>query len=222
MIKGLFYKEWIKTKWLIIAGLILVVSGMFVWYQLIKNDYAQQQAVMFTYTIAVKHRLFHDVLRFLPSILALALALFQFVPEVSRNRYRLTLMLPVPINKLLLWMTAYGVITLTVFYLFTGLLFFAVSLQFLSAFMVWNTASNLFTWYLGGYVLYFWLTGVLFEPKWKYRVFLALLASVMLYVALSGTKTGTTVCINYALIAVCLGSICIPFYTLYRLRKGKA
>jgi hypothetical protein len=222
MIRGIFYKEWLKTKWFVFIGLILTFTFLFIWYQTLSSDYAKQQAVYFVFSIAAKNRLYQSALKILPPIFALALALFQFVPEIGSYKYRLTILLPFKENKLIALMTGYGYMVYIGFSLVILTAFYFISAHFLPSQLIIASSANIFTWILAGYFTYTWLTAILFEPKWKNRIFLSVIGFTAVALALWKTENSTTVYMNVILSVYALLSYAVPYFTIYRLRKGRA
>ncbi|MFB6342786.1 hypothetical protein ACE1ET_13745 [Saccharicrinis sp. FJH62] len=157
----------------------------------------------------------------MPAVFALILALFQFVPEINNHKYRLTMLLPATEIKLFALMTGYGYLIYTGFAILLISAFFMISNHFLPILVVKASLANIFTWILSGYLTYIWLTTVLFEPGWKYRIFLSTLGLTVITVSLWQTENYTTHQLNFVILVYVLLSYTIPYFTLNRLRKGK-
>lgn len=222
MIKGIFYKEWLKTKWLLVIAFLITAGAVFVWYQTVYKDYTNQQAIQFIFLIGSKQKLFIAPLKFFPPLFALLLSLFQFFPEITNNRYRLTMLLPVKEDKLMLWMNAYGYLALLIYDVVMALLYFVFSLKFMSFQLAAYSLNNMLSWFIAGALVYGWLTSILFEPGWKNRIFYAVSAISSIYLSMSDTSLGMMEHINTYLFIVCLFVLLLPYYTSYRLRKGLA
>ncbi|MFC0876578.1 hypothetical protein ACE01N_08280 [Saccharicrinis sp. FJH2] len=221
MIQSIFYKEWLKTKWFIIVGVLMVILFLFIWFQILNAKFSGQQFIKNIYLIAINNKMYQNPLHFMPAIFALILALFQFVPEINNHKYRLTLLLPANEIKLFALMTGYGYLIYTGFTILLISAFFIISNHFLPILLVQASLANIITWILSGYLTYTWITTVLFEPGWIYRIFLSSLGFTAISVSLWQTENFTTHQLNFVILAYVLLSYTIPYFTLNRLRKGK-
>ena len=98
MLKALLYKEWIKTRWYLIAA--LTVTTGFAAY----SAYGIHRAVS----------VFIDIMQFVPLIAGILLSIFQFIPEMQRKCLKLTLHLPVPAMVSTYTMICFGVAALSI------------------------------------------------------------------------------------------------------------
>ena len=113
MIKAIFYKEWIKTKWIFILSAI-VLLGFSIY--LIFNIYRMIElkgAVHIWEVMIQRDALFIDTIKFIPPIIGILFGITQFVPEMQRKCLKLTLHLPCDSRKMILSMTGYGLLMLS-------------------------------------------------------------------------------------------------------------
>ena len=85
MIKAIFYKEWIKTKWIFILSTLSLLG--FATY-LIFNIYRMIEikgAVHIWEVMIQRDALFIDNIKFMPPIIGILFAIAQFVPEMQRK-----------------------------------------------------------------------------------------------------------------------------------------
>ncbi|MBW6458222.1 MAG: hypothetical protein K0B52_03575, partial [FCB group bacterium] len=108
--------------------------------------------------------------KFLPLITGLVFALLQFVPEMSRNRMRLSYHLPISEKKLLLSSVGIGYMFLLaeIIFLFLGL-WLVVSINY-PAEVVQKALLSTIPWFLGGSAVYFLTSFIILEPSWIYRI----------------------------------------------------
>ena len=96
MWKAMLYKEWIKTRWYLLAA--FAVLGGFAGYALVKlhRAAALMGAGHIWEVMVTRNAVFIDQMEYLPLLVGLLLAAVQFVPEMQRKCLKLTLHLPVP------------------------------------------------------------------------------------------------------------------------------
>lgn len=220
MIQSLFYKEWIKTRRVIFLFLILF-SG-FVAYSFI--DVAQMFR-MSRPEIVWNDIILNDVslvsyFNWLPLLAGIILALTQHVPEMINKRFKLTLHLPLPENKIVVLMLSYGLAILVMLYAATCIvLVTGLSYYFPSEFI----RSSLYVaspWFLGGFAAYTLTSWVVYEPVWKFRVVNMLIAVCVLQLFLFDGRSGAYLPFIPYLVVIAVMTISFPFYSIIRFKEG--
>jgi hypothetical protein len=178
MLKAIMYKEWIKLRWavMVIAGLTLLTLAYSIG---MINYYIEFQGAMSNWLYVIgKSLLLKNIVfvKFLPLITGLTFALLQFVPEMSRNRMRLSYHLPISEKKLLLSSVGIGYMFLLaeIVFLFFGL-WLVVSVNY-PAEVVQKVLLSTIPWFLGGSAIYFLTAFIILEPSWTYRIIYAVVA----------------------------------------------
>jgi hypothetical protein len=172
MLKAILYKEWIKLRWavIVIAGLTILSLaysiGMINYYIEFQGAF-QNWMYVIGKSLLLKNIVF---VKFLPLITGLVFALLQFVPEMSRNRMRLSYHLPISEKKLLLSSVGIGYMFLLaeIIFLFLGL-WLVVSINY-PAEVVQKALLSTIPWFLGGSAVYFLTAFIILEPSWIYRI----------------------------------------------------
>lgn len=220
MIWGILYKEWLKTRWFLLAALLSACLVMVFWYKEMLQSFSANGALFFTYKYAVQGMVYQLPLKVIPVIFALLLSLFQFLPEISSRRYRLTIRLPYSETQIITNLMLFGITAIFLLSILLSAGFYLVSCQVLPIKLVHPAYSLLLTWMLSGVLSYLWASAILFEPKWSVRLILAFPGICFVALGLSNAINGTTVVLNYVLATAAIFSLCLPFFTMYRLRKG--
>ncbi len=170
MIKAIFYKEWIKTKWVIILGsTFLLGSSLFLMFNFFRVVGIKGMAHMWEVMI---HRdaVFIDKIEYLPVLIAMVLAIAQFVPEMHNKCLKLTLHLPFDASKMIGAMLGYGFVILSLVFGVNALI---INCGFYSGFtseMLSRMALTSVVWYIGAITAYFLTSWVVLEPTWKRRI----------------------------------------------------
>lgn len=181
MFKAIFYKEWIKTRWYLLV--VLVVCGGFLAYvvgRLFKVVELKGAGHIWE-VVVLKNALFIDPLTYIPLGVGLLLGIFQYMPEMQRKCFKLTLHLPYPAQRMVFAMLKYGSIVLTLIF---GLMFLALYLALDRIFPAELTSRILLSslpWFLAGYAAYYFTAWITLEPTWKRRVMNMLVAAFTLY-----------------------------------------
>ncbi len=220
MYKALFYKEWLKTRWAIIISaafllLVLIKMVLEISYsiRLMDANNMWNQIVMLGY-------MYYGDLLYLPTLIGLAIAITQFVPELSENKLKLTLHLPMPENTILLTMLLYGMLNLFVLFITAESLLLLLSAQFFPAQINMSALMTTMPWFLAGLVAYLATATIFVEPRWPKRIIMAvfflLFVDTLLNHSLHDTYTRSFV---FFVIISLLFSISI-LYSAQRFRKG--
>lgn len=221
MIRGLLYKEWIKTRWLIvfslcIGGLVLLFN-----YSEVKFQYIEKQPINYFLKIMVINLPYLSMMKFLPAFFGMLLAMFQFIPEINNKKYKLMFGLPLNENKISLMIMNYGLLVVIIYALFISFGSWLLSIKFLYPEVVFLNFSLLLTWQLAGLIMYLGVSTVLCEPNWAMKLFFGFIVFISIKLALDARNSGTTDILNFYLFGSVICSFMLLFYALTRLRKGQ-
>ncbi len=179
MKKMIFYKEWIKTRWYVLAAAAVLISGTaYILLGLGKAAQFKGNAFLWGYVIAHDSVLIEQ-LRYLPFILGGLLAVVQMLPELSGKRLKLTLHIPYPQWKTILLMCLYGIAALSVLFSVQAVAVSIALNQWVASELVCRIMKTTAVWYLAGFVSYIWSASVCLEPSWKMRTLLLVLLAGM-------------------------------------------
>lgn len=116
MNKMILYKEWLKTRW-VLLGIVLVMAAITFYCFLNLTKVVQiRGAEILWETLVSKETVLTELFRFVPAVAAALLALAQWLPEMQHKRLKLTLHLPYPQGRMILTIAAYGLLLLTLLY----------------------------------------------------------------------------------------------------------
>lgn len=170
MIKAIFYKEWIKTRWCFLLAMA-VTLGFAGYCMLNMNRVINLKGAVHIWEVMIsRDAVFVDLLQFIPLLVGILLAIVQFVPEMQRKCLKLTLHLPYPELKMIGSMLLFGIILLAVCfaanYLLMGLYLQSVVAKELVRHVLLCAAP----WYLAGFSAYLLTSWICLEPTWKRRI----------------------------------------------------
>lgn len=221
MIKAILYKEWIKTRWVVIAIAALgVLMLAYLFMRMGRSFRIAGHEHIWDVMVNRNQFMFYD-LRYFPLVAGLLLGMAQYIPEVLQKRLKLTLHLPMPQNLMVGWMVAYGAISLLLFFV-VHLLVLLVGIRYAFAYeFVVTAAYTVLPWYVAGLLAYLACAIVCIEPTWKKRIPLALLAIAMLKVLFLSRFPGAYMKSTWLLILLPLLCVWWVFWSVYRFRLGE-
>lgn len=221
MIKSLLYKEWIKTRFVVL--LLCVGLAAFLSYDfLVLSKNVQLMGYSFLWEHAVgKNSIIVENLTLLPVICGILLSISQYVPESNRKCLKLTLHLPMPQHLTIAVTQAYGVAVLVVLFGVQALLVGLFLNHYLVADLVSRIVFSLMTWYCAGLCSYVWMSAVCLEPDWKMKVFEGVLMCALLsiYYMSSAAMAYRYAVIPLFVVTVLLASVLIH-YSVRRFKDG--
>lgn len=221
MFNALFYKEWIKTRRVVL--LLGVILASLIIYTFINTGqmFRVGGAVQTWASIVLKDMaVLPAVMKWFPLLVGVMLGLVQFIPEMTDKRLKLTLHLPLPESRILSAMLLYGVMVLSGLYIVTYL---SLLIGFqgyypseIIGLMTWQILPSL----LGGVVSYLFAAWICLEPVWRQRVFNTLAAIGGLSLFCIEAKSGAYASFIYYLVAILIIGFIFPFYSASRFKDG--
>jgi hypothetical protein len=174
MFIALSYKEWLKTRWVLLAAIILGITSILTIFLNLGAIAEFNDANAVWNYIVYKKYLFYGDFKFVPAIIGFIIAVAQFYSEANNLRLKLTLHLPLNENKLLFYMLGYGTLIQFVLHIiFILLLSFVTSLFFPSEIVV-SQFYTVLPWIFSGFVTYFFVSAIMVDTLWPRRVILLL------------------------------------------------
>ncbi len=180
MFKSIIYKEWIKTRWVVIISFLAVFITL-IYIQLEVRHYIELMTAFSNWLYIVQRKmLYYEIFKYFPLIIGVVISILQFVPEMSKNRMRLSYHLPISEKKLLLSMTSIGfsLLIINLAIIVGGLV--GISYIYYPTEIVQSMLFTIFPWLLGGIAIYFLTSTIILEPSWKYRIILIIIAFAFL------------------------------------------
>jgi hypothetical protein len=176
MLKALVFKEWLKIRWAALIMLAIFLLAIIKIVLDVSYNIRMYQAHNYWYDLTVRGVLFYHSFYYLPLLAGLLIGATQFFAEISSNRLKLMLHLPVRENALLIFMTAFGIAALTSIFLSGFILLSLITIWFFPFEVLWSVWLTSLPWFLAGYAGYLSLTQVFIEPLWTKRIFYLLIA----------------------------------------------
>jgi hypothetical protein len=221
MIKALFYKEWTKTKKIVIFLLIALLSvSVYIIIDKLRI-FKLVGIVHITDVIVNKNTFIFSILKYLPLAVGAILAVAQFYIEYANRRFKLSLHLPLPENKLVSILVCYGVTILaTLFFIQLLLLGIFIDQHFAHEIAV-HYIYTMIPWYCAGFASYALVSMVSLEPNTLRKFTLSLFSIAYLYFFFMSDTAGSYMNLVLFTIIYSLVPYVFIYLSAWRLKKGE-
>ncbi|MGV8826938.1 MAG: hypothetical protein ACWA6U_01335 [Breznakibacter sp.] len=220
MINALLYKEWIKLRWvfwLVLLGGLLVELYLFI---RVGRSFRIAGAGHIWDVVVNRNQFLFADMRFWPLVAGSALALMQFIPEVSMKRLKLTLHLPMDEGRIILSMLSFGLLALMLAFGLQLLVLLGGISHFFAAPFVVSAISTVIPWYLGGLSAYLLIAFVCIEPSWTRRFINALVGIILVQLFFISTVPGAYCGFSGAMVFIPMVAMLWVFISVFRFKIG--
>lgn len=174
MYQAILYKEWLKIRW-VVLGSVLAILGVLGYLGLYVRLYFKMNEAINVWLYMIQRKvLYYSILKFIPLLIAIILAVTQFTPEMIKKRYRLMFHLPFSETRSLLFMTGVGLFSLLVNALLILIGLIIIGSTYFPAEVTVSSIITVLPWLLAGFVAYLATAAIILEASWKYRIIYAL------------------------------------------------
>lgn len=220
MIKALIYKEWLKTKWFLIA--IFTANILLLIYNFFSTAHIFRLAgVHHVWDLIVnRYQFLFSNLKYLPLLSAIVLALAQYLPEISKKRLKLSLHLPIKQSSAIFSMLFFGILSLLLCFAFQWGVLWIYAQKYFPSEIITSIFLTLLPWYVAAISAYFLVSFISFEPTWKNRIFYFLFSLALLKIFLISSFPEAYSKIWYFIIALSLILIFLPLLSVRRFKEG--
>ena len=221
MFKALFYKEWIKTRRLVLLLGILLLTLIAYTFINTGQMFRIGGAVQTWANIILKGMpVLPEVLKWFPLLAGVLFGLVQFIPEMTDKRLKLTFHLPMPESKILTSMLTYGIICISSIFILLYIALFVGLQAYYPMEIISNMSWYLLPYLLGGITAYFLTCWTCLEPIWRQRIFNALIAIAGLSLFYIDAKSGAYLPFLPYLIGIVFIAFTFSFYAAARFKNG--
>lgn len=217
---ALGYKEWMKTRRII--GVLILIFAIVLGYTFIELTYAirLEGAVNIWYAYLYQGVSVAPLFAWLPLLTGLALALTQFVPEMTNKRLKLTLHLPASESLIMSYMLLYGLCILLLFFVVFGAILIGTGRFYLPAGVLYQLGWQLLPWSMAGISLYGFTSWVCIEPQWKQRIWNTLAGLAGIAALYLSQYPGVYADFLSGSITLAILSLFFPLYSCARFKNG--
>lgn len=220
----IFYKEWIKTRWAMLASLAVAVAVTLYIFTVVANKMTVLGAKIYTLQVLYDNPpvIYYSLLTYIPLLIALSVGVSQYMPEVSRKRIRLTLHLPMKNNRLILYMALYGVVALTVVNLIVLGLFMWENAAVFPSEVTMPTLRSVLPYFLVSYPAYNFIAMIAMEPnRWRQLIYTVIALCVLSPFLARINEHGANFHNVWTLLLMAAASFPLLLYTSHRFNKGE-
>ncbi len=220
MTKAIFYKEWIKIRW----SLLLISLGyaLTIIYSIVSINRSFRFAgeVHLWEMIIQKDLVLIDILKYLPLIAGVLIAIAQYIPEMIKRKLKLTLHLPLSPEESIWKMLTFGLIALLVINC-AGIIVVSAILHFkLAADILVLWIQALLPAVMVGFTAYLLTTWICIEPHWKQRIFNLLITLILIYLHFLRVPPGGYILFIPVLLVIDAFCALFVFFSVARFRQG--
>lgn len=221
MIRALIYKEWLKTRWVLLGALILQCGT--VGYCMLKVFRAiSMRGIDHIWEVMIgRDAIFVDMLTWIPAIVGLVLAIAQFVPEMKRKCLKLTLYLPAARLSMVMTMIGYGIVSLLILMAIDYLVVWLSLSPVMARELVSRILMAMLPWHLAGICTYVLASWVILEPTWRMRVCWGIVAAIVISVFFLGNHPTSYDRFWPVLVAYTVCALSLPWLSVCRFVNGK-
>lgn len=220
MITSLFYKEWIKTRKVLLLSVVVFAAFIVYTFINVEQMFRIGGATEVWADTILKDLSVLSKMQWLPLVLSIIFGLSQFAPEMSNKRLKLTLHLPIPENKIMFSMLAFGLTSLLAIYVVVYIVIMGGLSLYYPAEILLSMFKASLPWFLAGLIAYLFVAWVCLEPVWKQRVFNSLIAIYAITFFMITAKSGALVPFMPYLIVTILVVYLFSFYSMCRFKEG--
>jgi len=220
MYKAILFKEWIKIKWVVVGFAATCLAALIYIGLDCRHSIEMSGAIKIWLFVIQRKNLYHSLLKYIPLFAGIALAVAQFVPEMTKNRFRLSFHLPIDEKKMLLFMVLIGLLTNLLVYILIIVGLIISGSTFYPREIVSSSLITSAPWLLAGIAGYLATSMIVIESNWMHRIILSIIsiAYFNLLFLENGYNEYRFSFLYYFIVAI-LFFITILFPG-YRLRKG--
>lgn len=217
---ALSYKEWMKTRR--ILGIFVLIFAVTVIYSIIdiRHDIRIDGADNVWYRYFFQGASVASLFRWIPSLTGLAVALSQFVPEMTNKRLKLTLHLPSGESSIMVCMLLYGVLCLILLFAVSEGVLVLLAEAVLPFEIIWSMLQQHFPWLVAGIAAYGFTAWICIEPQWKQRVCNAVIALVGLSVLFVSQVAGAYDHFGLGMSGIAIVALLASIYSCARFKDG--
>lgn len=220
LIQSIFYREWHKTRLIVIGSAVITISVMIYILLSFAHDVRASGMTTIVRDIAVNNIQPLYVFKFVPTILGALLAIGQFLPEVTDGRLKLTLHLPFNEHYIMATLLAYGSIALFAV-ISIGVLLSMIIGKYVPFSILNYIIISIHPWLASGHITYALVAAMIIEPYWARRISFLPIMLTFQFILLQNSQLIALLSESrlFMLFSIVVSFIA-PFYNMIRYKNG--
>ncbi len=219
MIKSIWLKEYIKLKKILIILLLIHMVVALYYFITLRGGFEMVTPVQIWLDIVAKNSIYFYRYEVVFYGTAIALGVFQFLPEVIKRCFRISCHLPMNEYLMTASMISFSILFLTLLLVIDTVLISVVSSLFFPYDIYSLIPKVMLYWYLESVLVYMIASILTLEPLWKNKIKIAVLI-VGIVTLIDVTVYKTDIYYLFIIMAIVIISIPIIYYPAIRFRKG--
>ena len=220
MIYSTIYKEWLKIRYYVLGALVFNILFFICLFFDIREPFQNDPAIMAWYGAIHIHTIFYDKIKYLLPATGILIGIAQFIPEITKNRLRMSLHLPVNPNLLILSCVCIGISAVIAIAIIDIILFYAIVIEFFPKEVSFSALMTALPWFFSGMVAYLATAQVVLETGWRRRIFYAVIFCGFIGLFFMSSEYSSYVHVMGRLFLISLLFIPAIFLPVYRFRHG--
>ena len=220
MYKSLAYKEWLKLRWIALTALGLEIVALIYIFSNLRATIEFNSAVSIWSAIIFKNYMFFQPLKYIPLFIGLGIGIAQYLPEVSEQKLKLTLHLPLKENVIFLFLNLFGTTLLLLLFLPVIIILIVGSSTSFPSEIIDATLLTLTPWFFSAFISYYFVSAIMIEPLWSRRILIAIVGYIFVNPLLLGTGYGAYQIILLPLFFIILFFASLNLLSGIRFKRG--
>ena len=220
MIYSTIYKEWLKIRYYVLGALVFNILFFIYLFFDIRGPFQNDPAIMAWYGAIHIHTIFYEKIKYLLPATGILIGISQFIPEITKNRLRMSLHLPLNPDLLILSYVCTGLIAVIAIGVVDMLLFSAIVIKFFPKEVLSVALLTSLPWFFSGLIAYLATAQVALETGWRRRIFYAVIFCGFIGLFFMSNEYNSYVHVMGRLFIISLLFIPAIFLPVYRFRNG--
>ncbi|PIE74638.1 MAG: hypothetical protein CSA18_04085 [Deltaproteobacteria bacterium] len=186
MLRGIFFKEWIKIRKYFYACFLLNLVFMAYYFFFLRNLFNVEHSEFIWYRAFDIGVIYYDYLKWPLLICGAIIGVSQFAFEMTSHRFRLSLHLPCSTEKIVFGHILIGLLLITGLVLMTTCIMFFVTRHFFPAVAAISFVLTALPWFFGGIAVYLGTALVFLEPSFYRKIIYLVISSGFIFLFFMG------------------------------------
>ena len=215
-----FYKEWLKIRYYVLGAFVFNVLFFVYLFFDIREPFINDPPIMAWNSAIHIHTLFYAKVKYLLLATGIVISLAQFIPEITKNRLRLSLHLPVRADFLILSYISIGLFAIIAIGIVDTTLLYAIVKKFYPHEVSCSALLTALPWFFSGLIAYLATMQVIIETSWKRRIFYSVIFCGFIGLFFMSNEYNGYVHVIGKLFLISLLFIPAVFLPVYRFKSG--
>jgi len=215
-----FYKEWLKIRYYVLGAFVFNILFFVYLFLDIREPFVNDPAIMAWYSAIHIHTLFYAKVKYLLLATGILISIAQFIPEIIKNRLRLSIHLPARPNLFILSYICVGLSAVIAIAIVDIILFYAIITKFFPHEVSCSALLTALPWFFSCLIAYLATTQVVIETSWKRRIFYSIIFCGFIGLFFMSNEYSSYIHVTGRLFLVSLLFIPAVFLPVYRFRNG--